>query len=347
MNKVGLVSSPHYQEHLTYGHPESPERLSQTLSVLKSSSIMSQLIPIEPKPIEMEYLTLNHSADYIRYVEQFADNGGGNMDVDTIVSPYSYNIALLAAGGIIEGLNAMLEDKINKCFALVRPPGHHAMPGHSMGFCLFNNVAVGAKYLLKHKGFKRIMILDWDVHHGNGTEISFYNTSDVLFVSWHQYPNWPPNSGSISSMGQGEGEGYNINIQLPVGLGDRAYLATFHQIVEPAAQAYKPEIIMVSAGYDAHFKDPLANMNLTVTGYSELARQTGKLADKLCAGRMFCTLEGGYNFDALAYSVLGALTVMTDKDGVVNDPLGKPCYETDESVEYLIEKIKEQQKLLK
>ena len=344
MREVGLVYSREYQKHHTYAHPESPLRMERILDLLEKSPLLNQVVKINPKPIDIEYLQLNHYPDYINHVMDFAQTGK-HIDTDTQIYPGSYEIALLAAGGVIEGLNSIVEGKVKKCFALVRPPGHHAMPDHSMGFCLFDNIAVGAKYLLRNKGFKRIMIIDWDVHHGNGTEAAFYDTSDVLFVSWHQHKGWPFTSGYASSTGAEEGEGYNINIPLPAASGINEYMETFNEIVKPAAIRYNPEIIMISCGYDAHFLDPIGNMNLTVKDYGHLTKQISELADDLCDGKLMTVLEGGYNLDVVAHSVLATLTVMLDKNAEVTDSFNRPPkYKVD--IKNLIKDLKSRTRLL-
>jgi acetoin utilization deacetylase AcuC-like enzyme len=241
--------------------------------------------------------------------------------MDTPVSFGSFEAALYAAGGVIKATDAVMTGEVNSAFALVRPPGHHATRDKGMGFCLFNNIAIAAKYALDKYTVKRIAIIDFDVHHGNGTQEAFESNSSVLYVSTHESPLYP-GSGSINEIGTGEAKGTKINIPLPAGCGDTEYERCYTEVIVPVVTRFKPELILVSAGYDAHFADDLAMMQLTVSGYGMIVKFIKDLADSLCNGRIILTLEGGYNLNALAASVKATFDVLLGASEI-QDPLGK------------------------
>ena len=236
----------------------------------------------------------------------------GTGTSDTVISPGSYDAAMLAAGAATAAVDAVMEGA-RAAFALVRPPGHHARYNSAMGFCLFNNMAVAAQHAVKKYGLERVMIVDWDVHHGNGTQDYFYERDDVLFFSSHRYPFYP-GTGAANETGRGKGEGYTVNVPLPAGTGDGRYKEVFDDVVAPLARRYRPQLILVSAGYDAHLADPLGGMAVSVAGFSEMARTVRSLADEIaeCEGRVAAVLEGGYNVEALAASVMATIGAMGD-----------------------------------
>ena len=266
-----------------------------------------------------------HSADYISRIERKAQAGGGWLDADTVMSPASFQTALYAAGGVVKASKLVMGREIDNAFALVRPPGHHARQRNAMGFCLFNNIAIAAKHLMKEYQLERIIIVDFDVHHGNGTQETFYSDPGVLYFSTHQFPFYP-GTGGIEDTGVGEGKGANVNVPLPAGCGDEEYLTVFQDVLVPLARRYNPQFVLVSAGYDAHWKDPLSMMQVTVTGFARMAGILNELAAELCQGRLVFTLEGGYNTEALAYSVKATLEALPGKLEI-DDPLGKPAYQ--------------------
>jgi acetoin utilization deacetylase AcuC-like enzyme len=276
---------------------------------------------ISPLEVSMDDLTLVHATEYIERIKKFAEKGGGNLDYDTVVSPGTYKAAILAAGGVIEATEAVLKGTVNHAFALVRPPGHHATCWQGKGFCIFNNIAVAAKHVLCNYDINRILIVDFDVHHGNGTQDTFYADSNVLYFSTHEYPLYP-GTGHLDENGIREGEGYNVNIPMVAGWGDEEYQAIYEDILAPIAMKYKPQLIMVSAGYDGHWSDNIALMQLSVSGFARIVEIIKVLADKLCDGKLIFTLEGGYNHEAISYSVLASLNMlMGNKD--IEDPMGK------------------------
>jgi acetoin utilization deacetylase AcuC-like enzyme len=316
---TGLVYDPRFLQHDRPGHVECRERLEATMEVLGRCGLVELLDDVPAIPIPLEYLKAVHHEHYIQRVEEIAEKGGGNLDPDTYLNSHSYEVALLAAGGLVNLVDAVFEGRLDRGFALVRPPGHHALPGRGMGFCLFNNVAVAARYILDQTGLSRVLIADFDLHHGNGTQEIFYATDQVLYFSTHQYPYYP-GTGHWSEIGEGKGEGFSVNVPLPAGVGDHGYGRVFDEILYPVAERYQPEFVLVSAGYDAHWADPLGMMSLSTTGFGYLTSVLKELADELCEGRLVFTLEGGYDLQALSNSV--AATLQTLLGTKAEDPLG-------------------------
>jgi len=320
--KVGLVYHSIYLEHDTGQHPENARRLEAVMSHLNETGLRRKLIAIEPRAASPEELAAVHDSRYISSVRERAQQGGGWLDADTVMSPRSYEAALYAAGGLIRATESVLNGDTNSAFALVRPPGHHAVRECAMGFCLFNNVAVAARYALTEGGLERVAIIDFDVHHGNGTQEAFYDSSEVLYVSTHEYPFYP-GTGGVGEVGRGDGRGTTLNIPLPVGCGDAQYLEVFEQIIVPALRRFAPRLILVSAGYDVHWADQLAMMQLSTGGLGRMVGIIRGLADELCGGRLVFTLEGGYNLEALAASVAATFNILMGNP-VADDPLGEP-----------------------
>jgi len=318
---TGYVYDPLYLEHDMPGHPESAERLRAIWANLESAGLLPALTAVPAKDVSLDLLRSVHSEEYRRQVEQVAGRGGGYLDMDTYVTSRSYAAALRAAGGLVEATAAVLDGRLGTAFALVRPPGHHARPAAGMGFCLFNNIAITARYALG-RGLGRVLIVDFDVHHGNGTQEAFYEEDRVLFFSTHQYPHYP-GSGHWSETGAGRGAGYTVNVPLSAGMGDAGFRLIFEELLAPLARRYRPELILVSAGYDAHWADPLAGLGLSLRGYAFLCRALVGLANELCTGRLVFTLEGGYQLDVLAHGVANTFRVLLGQgDEEIVDPLG-------------------------
>ena len=317
---VGYVYDPIYLKHDTGEHVENAARLQAIISHLEQTGLKSQLTLVKPRPASVEELALVHQKQYISHIQEVAQKGGGWLDADTVMSSDSYEAALYAAGGVIRAAEAVMGGEVASAFALVRPPGHHATSRQAKGFCLFNNIAIAARHALAQYELERILIIDFDVHHGNGTQETFYDNPQVMYISTHQYPFYP-GTGSVEETGGGAAEGTNINIPLPAGCGDDEYLKVFEQIIVPAARRFQPQLILVSAGSDNHWADPLALMQVSVTGFGQMARIIKELADELCGGRLVFTLEGGYNLDALAASVKATFDVLLG-DTSIDDPLG-------------------------
>ena len=285
------------------GHPESPNRLRAIMQRLEESGTAAHLTRIEPRRAEDEWITQVHSPSYVASLNRHAPTSGRvSLDPDTSMSPGSLPAAYLAAGGALAAVDAIMAQQVDHVFCAVRPPGHHAEAGRAMGFCLFNNVAIAARYVQKKYGLTRVLIVDWDVHHGNGTQHSFEEDPSVLFFSTHQYPHYP-GTGRGTERGKGAGEGFTVNVPMEAGEGDAEYHAIFLKSLVPAADAFKPEFVMISAGFDAHKDDPLASMGLTEAGYADLTDIVAGIAKRHANGRILSSLEGGYNLTALAYSV--------------------------------------------
>ena len=307
-----MVKDPRFTNHRTPpSHPESPERISAINKLL--DEFETKFSQIKPRAATEDELSSTHSPAYIEDLAGKAEIAfeKGNLisiDPDTIMSAESYETAKLAAGASLEALEALREGVHDSAFVAVRPPGHHALVDRAMGFCLFNNVAIAARSAIK-QGFKRVFILDWDVHHGNGTQDIFYQEPRVFFSSLHPHPFWPPGSGFHTEVGKGDGTGFNLNIPMPEGSGDTGYLKTIDNLVVPVCREYNPDLIIVSAGYDAHKDDPIAGQNLTTTGFAMMAQRVADLRDQLDS-KVLCLLEGGYNTDALARSVLASIRVL-------------------------------------
>ncbi len=320
---VGLVYHPIYLEHDTGMHCETALRLTTTMLLLKSSGTIDKLVEIQPQAAAKEQIARVHAFSYIDAVESFANRGGGCLDDgDTVASPASYEAAIYAAGGVIAAVDAVMSNKATYAFALVRPPGHHAIHGTAMGFCIFNNIAIAARDAIAKHNLERVLIVDFDVHHGNGTQDAFYSESSVLYFSTHQYPFYP-GSGAVGETGSGEGEGYTVNVPMPGGCGDAEHMHAFEEVLVPVAKRYKPQLILVSAGYDAHWADSISSMQVTTTGYAKMAAILKSLADELCGSKLVFALEGGYNVEALAESVDATINVLLGTPKAY-DTAGKP-----------------------
>ncbi len=301
MLKTALVIDRHYLDHFAgRGHPERPERVKVLLDMADGLH-RERLERIAPREATIAEIELCHDPRYVALVRQTAARDSYDFDPDTHASPATYHTSLLAAGGILTAVEAVLEGETDNGFAIVRPPGHHALPDHAMGFCIFNNVAIAASYLTQVKGLRRVMILDWDVHHGNGTQDIFYNSPRVLYCSLHQFPHYP-GTGSVREIGADEGRGYTVNLPLPATFSDPEYLSAFDRVILPIGRQFQPDFILVSAGFDCHFRDPLADMRVTEQGFAAMARRLKRLAAECCQGRMALALEGGYDLQALAAS---------------------------------------------
>jgi acetoin utilization deacetylase AcuC-like enzyme len=310
--RAALYRSLRFRDHDTGTHPENAGRLVAIDAALERLDLVRGRPDIPFASASDEALARIHDPRYISGLRDFAARGGGWLDGDTFVGPASFDVAALAAGAGIAAVDAALDGRAPRGFVLARPPGHHATPRRGMGFCLVNTVAIAADHALD-RGLERVLIVDWDVHHGNGTQDAFYETDAVLYISIHQSPLYP-GTGAATERGEGRGEGYTINLPLPAGSDDAAYLEVFERVILPAARAYRPELVLVSAGFDAHAGDPLAGMRLTADGFAALAHRLAGVANDAADGRLVAILEGGYDPTALAASVVATLAVL-DADG--------------------------------
>ena len=310
---TAVATSPAFLEHQTGpGHPETPARLSWILEHLESSGIMRRLLRIEPSPARREWIERVHESAYMDRVEAACRSGEPLIDsMDTAINPGSWGAALLAAGAGVSVAAAVLEGKARNGMALIRPPGHHAEQSLALGFCLFNNVAVLAKWLREECGIARVLIVDWDVHHGNGTQHAFERDPSVFYFSIHQFPYYP-GTGAAGERGYGPGQGTTLNVPAPAGWGDEEYLRAFHDLLGPAARTFDPQFVLVSAGFDAHARDPLAGMRVTEDGYREMTRVLMRIAREGGGSRLVSLLEGGYDRQALPASVAAHLETLME-----------------------------------
>lgn len=300
--KVGIVKEDIYLQHITDDfHPENPKRLAGIYAMLEEIG-QDGLVYIPARSATEEELALVHDPSYISMVCETRGKIQKRLDPDTVTSPKSYEAACMAAGGFLQLIDECMKGEIDNGFALVRPPGHHAESGRAMGFCIFNNIAIGARYLERMHGLKRILVVDFDLHHGNGTQHSFYGDSTILYMSTHQYPYYP-GTGWYDEVGEGEGRGYTVNAPLSYGSGDADYIHVFREAFVPIARLFKPEVVLVSAGFDIHRNDPLGGMKVTERGFSQMTRILMDIAKSECGGKVLFALEGGYDLKGLSNGV--------------------------------------------
>ncbi len=307
-------------EHDAGDHPESPDRLRAIVALLEASGLSSRLEAIGARDATLEDLTLVHTPEHVERIREMAASGGRWADPDTWVGPRSYDAAVLAVGGTLAAVDAVMAGRVRSAFCALRPPGHHATPSRAMGFCLFNQVAIAAQHLIARHGLERVAILDIDVHHGNGTQDAFYRRGDVLYVSTHQYPFYP-GTGHFRETGEGPGAGATVNLPLPQGARDGDIRRVVEEVAAPVVRRFRPQFILVSAGFDAHYADPLAGLELSVDGYGWLMATAKALAEEFCGGRLVAVLEGGYHLTALPWCVRRTLETLLGADPTP-DPLG-------------------------
>ncbi len=322
MRKTAIVYDPFNLRHTLEGHPENFRRLEGTWELLQADGILQQLLRLPSRPAPLDAVLRVHTAQYVERLQAISERGGGRIDSDTYVNADSYQAALLGAGGLLAVTDSVLQGQADNGFALVRPPGHHALEQRGMGFCLLANVAIAARWAQDHHGVERVLIVDFDVHHGNGTQDIFYHDPSVLFFSTHQYPYYP-GTGAADEAGSEFAYGTTVNVPFPTAVGDEGYVTALRRVLAPLAREFRPEVIFLSAGYDAHWLDPLAGMNLSIEGYVHMVEEIMALADELCGGKLICVLEGGYHLDVLAHSILSTLRVLSGSPGGISDPFGK------------------------
>ena len=310
---TALIHSPRFLEHDTgRGHPERPDRLRAIDRALHEHRLHDRLTPLDFHPAGDDAIARIHARAYIHRLTEACHLGRPCIDSpDSAICPVSEQVARLAVGGTLAAADALAAGDAQRAFCALRPPGHHAEADFSMGFCLYNNLAIAAAHLVAHHGLERVAIVDFDVHHGNGTQHSFDARRDVLFASIHQHPDTLyPGTGHAHETGTGQGEGYTVNVPLPPGAGDEPWLDAFRRHVRPRVIEHRPQMLLLSAGFDAHADDPLANLNVTADGFEQLTRELRDLADELCHGRILSVLEGGYNLTALADAVARHVEVL-------------------------------------
>jgi len=329
MNRTGVVKDRRYLEHvMDPGHPESPERLREIYQGIEEEEMKGRVLAkVKPRAATREELEMVHSPGYIDLIASTAGKPYVRLDGDTSTCEKSYETALLAAGGFLELIKVVMQGKLDNGFALVRPPGHNAERDRAMGFCLFNNVAIGAHYALKNFPLQKILIVDWDVHHGNGTQNSFYEDPRVLYFSTHRYAFYP-GTGAVTEVGRGRGEGFTVNVPLSPGAGDTEYGIIFEKILKPVALEYQPQLILVSAGFDTHYNDPLGGMEVTERGFARMTQILMEIAAATTEGKLAFTLEGGYNVAAERRSVKAVIEELSqglplDKTDLVEEEKAK------------------------
>ena len=325
MARVGFYDDPLFREHdAGAGHPERPERLEAVRRGLRDSGLAKELVPLAPRAAVPEEVLRVHTA---AHVERLAASAGrhARFDADTAAGPRSHATALAAAGAVVDAVERVLDGSIDRAFCAVRPPGHHATPGRPMGFCLLNNVAIGAAAALA-RGLQRVAIIDFDVHHGNGTQEAFWRDPRVLFVSSHQFPYYP-GTGALEEVGEREGRGFTVNLPMPAGLGDGDYRRAYREIVAPIGRAFDPELVLVSAGFDIHRNDPLGGMGVTAGGFAELMDVCLAVASGAARGRVVAVLEGGYDLDGIAEASAAVVGRMLGRPFPAPDAAPRPGFD--------------------
>lgn len=321
--KLGYVYSPLFLMHSAAGHPEAPQRLEAIMQVWQDTHLIDNLVAIEPTPATDERLRRVHSQKHLNTLEYAERRGGLQIDGDTYMNEYSRQAAYLAAGAAMNAVDAVMTGIVDASFSLARPPGHHATRDLAMGFCLFNNIAVAAQYAIDNYRLERVLVMDFDVHHGNGTQDIFYAQSDVFYFSTHRYPFYP-GSGHWRDMGAEEGRGYTFNVPLPHSVGNEQFARICDALLYPAMKQYQPQLVLVSAGYDAHWADPLGALTLLDSeGYFYMTQALHHIAREFAQGRIVFLLEGGYNFDALAWSSYASAQALLG-NAKADDPVGPP-----------------------
>lgn len=338
MPRTAITHDVYHKRHTREGHPENYRRVEESWGLLQVDGIVNKLLYLPSTPAPLDAVLRVHSRTYMERLEAAALQGRNNLDTDTYLTHESYQAALLSAGGLLNVVDAVMQGQVRNGFALGRPPGHHAMPQWGMGFCLLANVSIAARWAQDHYNIERVLIVDFDVHHGNGTQEIFYRDPSVLFFSSHQFPYYP-GTGAAQETGEGTAEGTTFNVPLPSTVGDHGYESVFQQLLLPAARQFRPELILVSAGYDAHWLDPLANMNLSIKGYTRLLEILMALADELCHGRLVVALEGGYHIGALSHAVLSAVRLLSHSHQTASDPFG-PAPGSERDISPLLEKLR-------
>lgn len=323
MRKVGLVIDELFVKHInSFDHPESPDRVYVINDMLNETGLINHLTFLEPRDAKKEDITRVHTEKYFQIIEKTKGKEKVFLDQDTSTNAFSFDSAMRASGGVLQSIDKIIKNDIDTSFCIERPPGHHAEPDRSMGFCLFNHAAVGAGYL-RSKGFERILIIDWDVHHGNGTQHIFESSKEVLFFSTHQFPFYP-GTGSLEELGIDDGAGYTVNVPIEIGMGDSEYIKIFNELLIPITSQFNPQFIIVSAGFDSFIEDPLGGMNVSTEGFSKLTEIVINLSNQCCEGNLLLILEGGYNLQGLADCTQKVFDTLINYDGNRDHKITEP-----------------------
>lgn len=345
MPRTAVVFSPEYYKHNPgRNHPESAKRLYAIIEELRQGQLSQSKNWqfIKPEKASVDDLTTVHDTRYIKEVRTICRSGGGLLDTgDTVVSSETFDVARYAVGGAAEAIRLVMQDCYENSFALVRPPGHHATRQYGLGFCVFNNVAVAAKRLLRNFGLERVLILDIDSHHGNGTQQAFFETDEVLYISLHEDPRAFPGTGFAPEVGEGKGCGYTVNIPLPFGTDDQTYLKAWEEIAVPIALQYRPQFVLVSAGLDCHYADPVGELSLSVLGYHKIFQSIDTLARRSCGGRLVLVLEGGYGVRYIGKIAASAIATMSGSPYTVEDKVPVSDQLVKDEGERIMKEVKE------
>ncbi len=337
MTNVGLITDPSHIAHERIGHTERPERLIAIMTQLQETGLRDRLVTLEPREATDEELLAVHHQSVLDVVRAYGETAGGWIDLDTYVTPASPGVGRRAAGAAIVAVEAVLAGEVSSVFVATRPPGHHATPTASMGFCLYNNVAAAAAVALR-SGIERLAIVDWDVHHGNGTQAIFDEDPRVLYVSTHASPFYP-GTGDVSETGFGEARGTMVNVPLPHGTGDPGFIAAYEQVAVPALERHQPQLVLISSGWDSHAADPLGTLNVSTSAYNHAAGLVIDAARRFADGRVVAVLEGGYDVHALAWCASGLVEQLLG-DAPTPDPSpGSPPAGPD--ISDVIERVRE------
>ena len=331
---TGYIYDPVFLKHDQSYHPECAKRLEVILNGLKTSDILKFLHQFPCRTATQDELEYVHTTQYINQVKEICEKGGGNLDPDTYTTSFTYDAAAIAVGSLIDLTIAVIGGKLKNGFALVRPPGHHALANRAMGFCIFSNVAIAAKAALMKDGIERVAIVDFDVHHGNGTQAVLEENSRILYISSHLFPYYP-GTGNMEEIGSGEGKGTTINLPLAAGVGDEGFKAIYSEILTPVLRRFQPQMIFVSAGYDCHWDDPLANLSLSLEGLFWISQTLVNLAGELCDGRIIFALEGGYNLQVLSLGVANSIKALLGRVDF-SDPIGKSQRPEPDLTDYIV-----------
>jgi acetoin utilization deacetylase AcuC-like enzyme len=324
---TAFYTEERFSQHTIDGHPEHAGRLEAVIQLLKAQGVFEKLRHVEAQPASDAQILSIHTQRYLDMLAKTAQiPGGTQLGLDTYIVPQSYELARLAAGGVIAVTEAVWRGDTDNGIAAVRPPGHHATPTMGMGFCLLSNVAIAARSLVQNQGAERIAIIDYDVHHGNGTQDCLYDDPAVLLVSSHQSPLYP-GTGAINETGSGKGEGFTANVPLPPGTGDDGILQIYEEFVLPVVRKFAPQLLIISAGFDAHWVDPLAQTQLSLSGYDALARTLIGLAEEVCEGKIVFVMEGGYDLQALSHGWLNIANTLLRNEVALSDPHGSAPFE--------------------
>jgi acetoin utilization deacetylase AcuC-like enzyme len=340
---TAITTNPWHAAHDEPGHVEHAARLAAVEAAINTSGLRAELLELASDPATEQQILAVHEPRMLAAVRSTMAHERARLDADTYTTAGSYEVALSAAGAAIQAVEAVVSGQATNAFALVRPPGHHATPYRPMGFCLFNNIAIAARYALDKLGLEHVAIVDYDVHHGNGTQDCFYEDSQTLFCSTHAWPLYP-GTGAAQEVGAESGYGLTLNVPLPYGAGDEGLGRCYDELIAPAIRAFDPQLILVSAGYDGHWDDPLGPLALSVAGYAALTQRLVALAEEFCNGRIVLVLEGGYSLPALGACTVAALRVLLGRDPGA-DPLG-PAGVREPNLTALIEQIRRGHPLL-